>query len=84
MRLAPGTYRFKNGNASATKIVRVDNIECGVLAGDTSEFTCNDSITFSESSDFKFTKSTPTAVVQKVIDEGVPVVSKQTFSSKKY
>ncbi len=67
MRLSPGTYRFKN-TGSSTLDVKVDNIECKVLAGDTVEFTCNDIITFTENSSLLFGKSTPTAVIQQSLD----------------
>ena len=84
MRLPPGTYKFKNSGTSGLTI-RVDNIPCGILAGDIAEFTAGDSIIFTTGSTLSFVKSTPRAVVQRPLDEGVPVVHKpkNTFSSSK-
>lgn len=85
MRLPPGTYKFKNSGTTGLTI-RVDNIPCGILAGDVAEFTAGDSILFTEGSTLSFVKSTPRAVVQTPLDEGVPTVHKhkKVFSSKKY
>jgi hypothetical protein len=85
MRLAPGTYRFKNSGTTGIT-VKVDNVDCVVLGGDTSELTCADSIIFTPGSTLAFGRSTATAVASIGLTGDIPskTPAKKVFSSKKY